>query len=159
VADHARVTTPSGLWTRALVRLAPLVLVPALLGLEPRPTRLGRPLACSRVIMIDGELRCDDELERISACPNLDLADLRAGDAVSNCSVHRMDPDALERLELPVDINRAEHDELASLPGIGPTLAERIIAGRPYASVEELDRVRGIGPKRLEDLRARARID
>lgn len=144
---------------RILVRLAPLVLVPALLGLEPSTTRLGRPRPCSRVVTIDGDLRCDEELERIDACPDLDLAGLRSGDAVSNCSVHRMDPDALERLELPVDINRAEHEELASLPGIGPALAERIIAGRPYASVDELDRVRGIGPKRLDDLRARARID
>jgi competence protein ComEA len=109
--------------------------------------------------MVDAELHCDEELRRIDACPDLDLARLRSGDAVTNCSVHRMDPDALQRLELPVDINRAELDELAILPGIGPALAERIIVGRPYASVDELDRVPGIGPKRLADLRIRARVD
>lgn len=100
--------------------------------------------------MIDGDLRCDEEIED---------SGLRSGDAVSNGSVHRMDPDSLARLELPVDINGADIDELASLPGIGPTLAERIIAGRPYTSVDDLDRVSGIGPKRLAALRARARVD
>jgi competence protein ComEA len=32
-------------------------------------------------------------------------------------------------------------------------LAGRIIAGRPYKAVEELDHVPGIGPKRLEKIR------
>jgi len=46
-------------------------------------------------------------------------------------------------------------DELGKLPGIGPKLAERIIAHRPYKTVKELDQVPGIGPaslKRLEPL-------
>jgi DNA uptake protein ComE-like DNA-binding protein len=32
-------------------------------------------------------------------------------------------------------------------------IAGRIIEGRPYRSVEELDRVKGIGRKRLEESR------
>ena len=43
--------------------------------------------------------------------------------------------------------------ELEALPGIGPVIARRIVEGRPYRSVEELDRVRGIGKKRLEEIR------
>jgi hypothetical protein len=43
---------------------------------------------------------------------------------------------------------------LECLPGIGPVIARRIIEGRPYGSVEELDRIKGIGRKRLEEIRA-----
>jgi len=45
-------------------------------------------------------------------------------------------------------------DEIMLLPGVGETLAERIVEGRPYKSVEDLRRVPGIGEKvfaRLKD--------
>jgi competence protein ComEA len=35
----------------------------------------------------------------------------------------------------------------------GPVIARRIIEGRPYGSVEELNRVKGIGSKRPEEIR------
>jgi competence protein ComEA len=38
------------------------------------------------------------------------------------------------------------------LPGIGPALAARIVAGRPYRTVADLDRVRGIGSVKLAAL-------
>ncbi|MBC8074329.1 MAG: ComEA family DNA-binding protein [Deltaproteobacteria bacterium] len=69
-----------------------------------------------------------------------------------------MDPDSLARLHVAVDINRADAQELASLPGIGPVIAARVIAGRPYHNVEELERVRGIGPRTIEKLRARVLV-
>ncbi|MDP1662263.1 MAG: helix-hairpin-helix domain-containing protein [Phycisphaerales bacterium] len=56
-----------------------------------------------------------------------------------------------------LDLNSATAAQLEHLPGIGPALAARIIADRtqhgPYATVEQLDRVRGIGPKTVEKLR------
>lgn len=58
-----------------------------------------------------------------------------------------------------VDVNRAGAGELEALPGIGPVLAQRIVADReergPFASVDDLQRVRGIGPSLLADLRDR----
>jgi competence ComEA-like helix-hairpin-helix protein len=54
-----------------------------------------------------------------------------------------------------LDVNTASFEELQKLPGIGPKLAERIIAHRPYKTVADLDQVPGIGPatvKRLEPL-------
>ena len=57
----------------------------------------------------------------------------------------------------PVDINTADEETLQQLPGIGPALAERIVADRdangPFATVEDLTRVSGIGEKTLEELR------
>ena len=54
---------------------------------------------------------------------------------------------------LVVNINTATTEELVSVPGIGPTRAAQIIAGRPYASVDELAKIAGIGGKTLESLR------
>lgn len=56
-------------------------------------------------------------------------------------------------LGLPLDPNRAGARALAFVPGLSRRLAEEVVADReakgPFASVEELVRVRGIGPKRL----------
>lgn len=59
--------------------------------------------------------------------------------------------------EAPVDLNRAGVDELDALPGIGPATAAAIVAHRdehgPFASVDDLADVRGIGPTKLDALR------
>jgi hypothetical protein len=49
--------------------------------------------------------------------------------------------------------------ELEGLPGFGPVIARRIIEGRPYRSAEDLERVKGIGPKRLEEIRPLVRVE
>lgn len=53
----------------------------------------------------------------------------------------------------PLDVNRAAPAELELLPRIGPAMAQRIVEARPFASVDDLTRVRGIGPRTLETLR------
>lgn len=53
----------------------------------------------------------------------------------------------------PLDLNRAPAFELEGLPGIGEVLARRIIEGRPYSSVDDLERVEGIGEGKLAALR------
>ena len=55
--------------------------------------------------------------------------------------------------ELIVNINTASEQQLETLPGIGSALAGLIVAGRPYATVGELERVRGIGPVLVKKLR------
>ena len=59
---------------------------------------------------------------------------------------------------LPLDLNRATAEQLEALPGIGPALAERIVAYRrqhgPFRRLEDLTRVSGVGPKTVEALRA-----
>jgi competence protein ComEA len=57
----------------------------------------------------------------------------------------------------PLDLNRARAEQLEMLPGIGPSLAGKIVAYREqnggFKSVDDLDNVSGIGPKKLETLR------
>lgn len=52
-----------------------------------------------------------------------------------------------------LDLNTATEKELQAIKGIGPVLSARIIAGRPYKTVSDLIKVRGIGPKTLEKIR------
>lgn len=56
-----------------------------------------------------------------------------------------------------VDINRATQRDFELLPGIGPVTARKIIESRvdqgAFNSVEELDRVHGIGQKTIQNLR------
>jgi competence protein ComEA len=56
-----------------------------------------------------------------------------------------------------VNVNQADWPELMQLPGVGRTLAERVIAEREesgaFQSVEELTRVDGIGPRTIQRIR------
>lgn len=56
-----------------------------------------------------------------------------------------------------IDINEATWVQWMQLPGVGETLAQRILEYReqngPFQSVDDLDNIQGIGPKTLEKLR------
>lgn len=58
--------------------------------------------------------------------------------------------DSLEGL---VNINLASESELDGLPGVGPAIASRIIAGRPYKDVESMRKVKGIGDQSMITLK------
>ena len=60
-------------------------------------------------------------------------------------------------VQFQVDVNAADVPELIQIPGIGDVLATRIVESRqkdgPFADLDDLRRVRGIGPKTLERVR------
>lgn len=65
-----------------------------------------------------------------------------------------LQPAAVQR---QVDLNTADKAELLQVPGVGPTLADAILTHRRdsgrFESVDDLDRVRGVGGKTLDHLR------
>lgn len=62
----------------------------------------------------------------------------------------------------PININRATASELNSLDGIGPVIAERIIAYRtangPFIAVEDLLKVSGIGDAKFAQFKEKIRV-
>jgi endonuclease YncB( thermonuclease family) len=57
-------------------------------------------------------------------------------------------------VEAKLDINNASQTELEDIPGIGPALAKRIMAARPFKSADDLKNVKGFGgPKKYEKVR------
>jgi len=60
-------------------------------------------------------------------------------------------------LEVPISLNRASQDELVAIPEIGPVLARKIINYRnhygPFTSVEEVQRIPGVGKVRYTTIR------
>lgn len=85
-----------------------------------------------------------------------------AGDSAAAGRTGRHRSDRPETPAGPVNLNGAGVERLADLPGIGPKLAERIVADRrsrgPFRRVEDLDRVKGIGPALLGRLRPLVRV-
>ena len=63
-----------------------------------------------------------------------------------------------DNLSLPININRASAEQLTFLPGIGPVTAEAIVNYRdthgPFANIEEIQNVAGIGPSTFENVKA-----
>ena len=65
-------------------------------------------------------------------------------------------PSANPNIDL-IDINTATLEEFDSLPGIGPTTAQKIVdyraANGPFAAIEDIMNVSGIGPSTFEDIK------
>ena len=76
--------------------------------------------------------------------------------AVQTSTEKEKAPAATVTPEGKIHINQASATTLEQIPGIGPTLAERIIAYRtehgPFTQVEDITRVKGIGTKMFEKI-------
>ena len=64
-----------------------------------------------------------------------------------------------ETEERRISLNTASTEQLSTLPGIGPAMAERIISFRTenglFQTLEDLQKVKGIGPRLFEKLKDR----
>jgi comEA protein len=87
--------------------------------------------------------------------------DYRAVDSSFAAFREQLAPDSLQQKPggpgKLVNINAASKDELVALPGIGQTLAERIVLFRgtegKFGSAEDLQKVKGISKKKIEKLK------
>lgn len=70
---------------------------------------------------------------------------------ITEAPVHAVSVDLFDAARM--NLNSATADELMQLPSVGEVLAGRIIAARPFSSVDDLLRVEGIGEKLLEEIR------
>ena len=61
-----------------------------------------------------------------------------------------------------ININEADEEKLGELPGIGPAMVRKIIAYRDehglFSSIEELQKVKGIGPAKYKELQDKVTI-
>ncbi len=66
-------------------------------------------------------------------------------------------------VQFQIQINQADWPEFTLLPGIGETLARRIVEYRTrhghFRSIEQLERVKGIGPKTMRRIGPYLRVD
>ncbi len=96
-----------------------------------------------------------------SSTPALDCepSAVRIRDGVAVCG-EGAPPTGAQALALgmKLDLNTASEEELARLPGVGRSLARKLVEAREaqgsFSSWEEVDAVSGVGAARLETLRA-----
>ena len=127
-------------WARGAAKFAALAVLASIAA-------LGLWLGASRVPRTAGAA---------PAAPSPSVASEQSGQTAAAASPANDRPIA-PAIASRIDVNAASQTELESLPGIGPALARRIMDDRerfgPFATVESLTRVKGIGPKTLERLR------
>ena len=89
------------------------------------------------------------ELQKLKALEN-QAKEAKLGGWAANIS----SPSKTQRLfPSKLDINTATEKELKAIPGIGPVMAARIIAVRPFRSADDLKKVNGIGDKNYAKIR------
>ena len=94
-------------------------------------------------------------VSRATTPSGIPFAKTESGATSSNASVEYLRAN-------PVDLNKATQAQLEVLPGVGPKMAERIIAYRTenggFKSLDELDEVKGIGEKRMATLKPLVKV-
>ena len=123
--------------------------------LSPGVVRVAPESIVADAIEAAGGLRPGALVDRINLA-----APLRSGDQIVVPG-----PDAMTESSEgggPLALNRASAKDLEELPGVGPVLAERIVAYReqngPFAEVEDLLQVGGIGEAKLASIRDLVRV-
>jgi competence protein ComEA len=123
-------------------------------------------------VRLAGGLRADADpaavnlAERVTDGEEIDV--LRVGQSPPSRTRQRARKSATRKRRLPdsgspIDINTADQQSLATIPGIGPMLASRIVTYRrlngPFASLDELADVAGMTQRRIDALAAYASVN
>jgi competence ComEA-like helix-hairpin-helix protein len=85
---------------------------------------------------------------------NMSLAAAQSPDKPEKTKAASMDMEkTAKKPDKPVDINNASEKELTMLPGVGPKIAKEIVAARPFQSIDDLKKIKGIGDKTFATLK------
>jgi competence protein ComEA len=142
-----------------VVHVAGAVLAPGIYELAT-PARVADAVAAAGGAATDGDLDginlaamlADGQRVYVPAIGEVDPAAVASGgDPTTAASPGSSSPAS------PLDLNTATSAQLELLPGVGPATATAIVDDRqrngPFASIDDLDRVPGIGAAKLEALR------
>lgn len=137
--------------------------------------RVGREIGSHPIVVVSPAVR-GQEAKAAGAAAAMAAAGLAPASPASGAQQARGSPATAEDAgghRVPVagrmseepqrlDLNAASAEELERLPGIGPVIARRIVEFRqthgPFAMVDDLIEVPGIGARTLEKLRALVRV-
>ena len=123
----------------------------------PVGARVADAVAAAGGMLLDADPSALNLARTVADGERLDVP--RAGEVPGVAgSADGADADGARRPDGSLDLNRATATELQELPGIGPVLAERIVAWRdahgPFVEVGQLREVAGIGEKTFQALAA-----
>jgi len=133
---------PTGYVTRDFTRFADRFIVP-----EPTPASATNAAVATPVT----------DTTIAAATPATDTNVVKATPGEDSAAVQAV-PVSAERVAR-VSVNRATAKELAAVKGLSRKVADAIVKGRPYKSIDGLTAVRGIGEKLLDKLRANLTLD
>jgi len=150
-------------YSRPQLKLLLLLAAVFLAGLGVREWRMGFPDAAERLERFDRE----DPPPPIPPAPRLRAAPRWAAARPEAPAPPRAVPPPRARTPAappaliadprPLDLNRASAEEISRLPGVGPSLARRIVEERDrrgrFESADGLRGILGMGPKKLAALR------
>ncbi len=131
----------------------------------------GAAAACLGVLLLGGTLSWQwfssgpAFPSRLGAVAEAEHASASGERPTTGGDAHRAVPEATPRIppSVPLDINLADGEALQALPGVGPGLAQRIVAYReshgPFRRAEDLRDVPGIGAKRYARLQRWVRAE
>jgi competence protein ComEA len=109
------------------------------------------------VVQMAGGPTADADLDRINLAEPLSDGQHIYVPHVGEVVVQDVQPGTDNATSGLVNINTAMQEQLESLPGIGPVIAQRIIeyreANGPFGVIEDIMNVPGIGPATFEDIR------
>ena len=171
------VTSALSLWQQTRPEPLEILVVPPPPTWTPPPSPTPGPLTVyvsgavrqPRVLNLPPGSRVQDAIASAGgplASADLDRVNL-AGELRDGMQVHvarrGTSPPRLATGDPRIDINRASAEELQGLPGVGPVLAQRIIAWREaqgsFSTLADLDAVTGVGPSLLRQLEGLLRFD
>lgn len=114
--------------------------------------------AAAKAIIVARPFSSLDDLHRLQGLSPERIEQLRLAVAAPAVAAESPAPDRAGPEQGKVDVNTADRATLEKLSSVGSDLAGAIIAARPFARIDDLDRIQGISAERLEHMRTELKV-